>query len=412
MQTVLLREGEASPLDTPLDGGQLDVLRRARVDVRPAAVAGAIPGTSWELQPASFIGIFRCGDLNVVIRPRIPIDRVMFLVGYSLGPGDWGSARISLSPDDDILEAVVPAFVRLTQEAIRRGLLQGYRTENEPQGTLRGRIRMDEQVKKRFGLPFPVETTHDNFSENIEENRLLKTAIGHLWRMPIRSADARRDLGALRPAFSTVTPGSYSRGLVPEVHYTRLNRRYQPAVELARLIIGSSLVEFLPGETVGASFLVDMNRVFETFIRAALRQSLGLSAMEWPDGPVSGRALHLEEEGQVRLNPGLSWWRGRRCMFVGEAQYSEQEPIRDRHRADQADVYRMLAYCTAADLPSGLLIYAHGGGRSAELRIRNTNKTIEAVSMDLFASPQGILAQVQVLADRVRAHRDGAMVAA
>ena len=133
-------------------------------------------------------------------------------------------------------------------------------------------------------------------------------------------------MAALRPAFASVELGSYRRGMVPEVHYTRLNRHYRPAVEMARLVIGSTLLEFLHGEAVGASLLVDMNRVFETFVRTALRQELRLSESEWPEIPALGRSLHLAEDEQVRVNPGLSWWRGRRCMFVG------RYPVCGRHR--------------------------------------------------------------------------------
>ena len=412
MQTVQLREGEPTRVDAPLNGGQLDILRQAHVDVRPVASSGSAPGVAWEFRPGTHVGVFRCGDLSIVIRPRIPIDRVMFLVGYSLDPGDWAAAPFPLSPGDDILDAVVPAFVRLTQEAIRRGLLQGYRTEEQSAGPLRGRIRMADQVKERFGLPFPLEATYDEFTEDIEENRLLKTAIGLLWKMPVQSPDVRRELGALRPAFSPVSQASYRRGIVPEVRYTRLNKRYRPAVELARLIIGSSLVEFLPGESVGASFLVDMNRVFETFLRVALRQSLRLSESEWPSANSVGRALHLEEEGQVRLNPGLSWWRGRRCLFVGEVRYGRQEQGTGRSGGRQDDIYRMLAYCTAADLPSGLLVYADNEADSAIHQIRNSGKAIEVVSLDLTGTPQDTLAQVEALAVRVRAHRDEAIAVA
>lgn len=406
MQTVRLREGEASRVDTLLTGEQLDVLRRARVDVRPASAPGAPPGTAWELRPSTLVGVFRCGDLNVVVNPRIPIDRVMFLVGYSLGTAGWESPRSRITPDDDILEAIVPAFVRLTQEAIRRGLLQGYRAREESLGTVRGRIRLADQVRERFGMPTPVEVLYDDFTEDIDENRLLKTAINLLLTMPVRSSGARRDLTALWPAFSSVSAESYPGGATPVVQYTRLNRRYQPAVELARLVVGSSSLRFSPGDTVGASLLVDMDRVFETFLRTALRQELRLSETEWPRVPPYGRSLLLEEEGQVRLNPALTWWRGRRCLFVGDARYGWTGP----GTGPQEDIYRMLAYCTAADLPSALLVTADGNADPAVHRIRNTGKAIEVASLDLSGSPQDTLERVRAIADRVRAHRDGAAV--
>ena len=411
MQTVRLREGEATRADTPLDGPQLEILRRAGVDVRPVANPGSQSGTSWEFRPGSLVGVFDCGDLNIVIRPRIPIDRVMFLVGYSLGPGDWASSPLPLAQDDDILEAMVPAFVRLAQDAIGRGLLQAYRGVDESASGIRGRIRMADQLRDRFGLPVPVEVTYDEFTEDIEENRLLKAAIGHLWRMPIRSGEARRELGALRPAFSTVSSVSYRRDMVPEVAYTRLNLRYRPAVELARLIIGSSPVELVPGDKAGASFLVDMDHVFEGFLRVALRQALRLSESDWPTTSPFRRALQLEEEGQVHIDPGLSWWRGRRCLFVGEARYSGAGRGGRRQSGAQDDIYRMLAYCTAAGLPSGLLAYPSDAAEPAIHRIRNSDKSIEVATLDLTGTPREILDGVEVLAERVRAHRDWSVVA-
>ena len=413
MRTIQLREGESSRVDTLLDSRQLEVLRRARVDVRPALAPGLQPGTAWEFRTGNYIGVFRCGEMNIVIRPRIPIDRVMFMVGYSLNSGDWSSSPLRLSPEDDILEAIVPAFVRLTQDAIRRGLLQGYRTREESSAALQGRIRLADQVKVRFGLPLPVEVTYDEFTDDIEENRLLKTAIGLLWQMPIGSRESRRDLGALRPAFTSVSYGSYLPGMVPSVNYTRLNQRYRPAVELARLIIGSSLAEFSPGDKSGTSFLVDMDQVFESFLRTALRQALRLSDAEWPDRSSTARALHLEEGGQLQVHPGLSWWRGRRCLFVGEARYALPAGGPGTFDGQQADIYRMLAYCAAADLPSGLLVYASGGSPdSAVHRIRNTGMAIEVVSIDLEGSPEETLLQVQALGDRVREHRNGTLAAA
>ena len=229
MRTIQLREGETTRVDTLLDSRQLEILGRARVDVRPALSPGLQPGSSWEFRACNYIGVFRCGDLSIVIRPRVPMDRVMFMVGYSLNPGDWNPSHFPLSPEDDILEAIVPAFVRLTQDAIRRGLLQGYRTREDSSATLQGRIRLSDQIKERFGVPLPVEVVYDDFTEDIEENRILKTAIGILLNTPIRSLESRRELAALRPAFTPVSTGSYQRGMLPRINYTRLNRRYRPS---------------------------------------------------------------------------------------------------------------------------------------------------------------------------------------
>lgn len=401
MQTLQLREHEPSRIEFPLDNRQLDALRQARVSVRPIDVAAGV----WELCPSSYVGVVACGELSVVIRPKIQIDRVMFLLSYSLSPNDWRSSPFGLTPSDDIMDAIIPAFVLRTQEAIRRGLLQGYRIEEESLTTVRGKIRVADQINSRFGLPLPVEAVYDDFTEDIEENRLLKTAINALWRMPMRTESVRRELGALRPAFSSVALGSYHRGLVPEIAYTRLNLRYRRAVELARLILGNSILELFHGETTGASFLMDMNRVFETFLRTALRETLRLTETEWPGTLTSSRSMSLDDRGEIALYPDLSWWKGRRCLFVGDAKYKRLE-------GQQTDIYQMLAYCIAADVPYGLLVYAAGEAEPTVHRIPHAEKSVEVTAMDLRGQPADILAEVDRIADMVRANCAPAMVAA
>ena len=58
----------------------------------------------------------------------------------------------------------------------------------------------------------------------------------------------------------------------------------------------------------------------------------------------------------MRLAPDLTWWDGPTCTFVGDAKYKRAD---DGH-VPNADLYQLLAYATALDLPGGLLAYAQG----------------------------------------------------
>ena len=196
--------------------------------------------------------------------------------------------------------------------------------------------------------------------------------------------------------------GSYRRGALPEVQYTRLDEHYRPAVELARLIIENTSLELRRGEVAGAAFLIDMNEVFEQFLYVALGEALGLSERQWR----RGKSLTLDEDNRISMKPDLSWWpsgiagNASRPDFVGDAKYKKLEPERFEH----ADIYQMLAYCTAADLPSGLLVYA-GSGESSAHKIKHTDRTIEVASLDLTGTPAEILDEVRRLAEHVDACR-------
>ena len=142
----------------------------------------------------------------------------------------------------------------------------------------------------------------------------------------------------------------------------------------------NSSLELFHGEVEGAAFLIDMNTVFEQFLYVALREALDLPSSQWKQGA----RLYLDEGELIKMQPDLSWWVRARPAFVGDAKYKKLEPQGFRH----ADIYQMLAYCTAADLPSGLLNYAAGEDEPMSYQIRHAEKTIEVDSLDLSGTPE------------------------
>ncbi|MHB0960427.1 MAG: 5-methylcytosine restriction system specificity protein McrC [Pirellulaceae bacterium] len=139
--------------------------------------------------------------------------------------------------------------------------------------------------------------------------------------------------------------------------HTRLNERYWGALELAKLILQASSIELRHGQHQASSFLVDMNQVFEDFVVIALRESLGLNERQFPQN-ARGRRICLDVASRVVLEPDLSWWQANRCCFVGDVKYKRVNAPGIKH----PDLYQLLAYTVATDLPNGLLVYAAGEG--------------------------------------------------
>jgi 5-methylcytosine-specific restriction enzyme subunit McrC len=62
------------------------------------------------------------------------------------------------------------------------------------------------------------------------------------------------------------------------------------------------------------------------------------------------------------------------------------------------DIYQTLAYCTAFGLPRGHLVYAKGNEEPRTYRISSAGLEVVAHCLDLEASPEELLSQVEVLA--------------
>lgn len=275
-------------------------------------------------------------------------------------------------------------------------MLQGYRSEEDALQTVRGRIQFDDQIRNRYGIAPPVEVRYDEFTEDIEENRLLKAAIYRLGRMRIRSERSRLALRAFDSAMANVKLVEYHPRHLPVITWSRLNSHYRPAIELAKLILRSTTFDVDHGNVHASAFLIDMNQLFEDFVAIALREALGISQRTWIRGG-EGRLLVLDQASMVRLRPDLSWWEDGTCVFAGDVKYKKVKLAGYIH----ADLYQLLAYSIAAGLPGGLLIYAAGESPEATHQIRHSGKTIRVMTLDLQGSPDEILARIKEVAGEV-----------
>lgn len=401
MTRLTLTEHQPSP-ETYLSAEQLDALRRTveSVDVSPTSKSN-----TWILRPGSEIGVVRLPDLTVEIRPKLSIDRVLFLASYALGAFKLKPDVADLDRSTDLVQAMVQLFHQAVRQATGRGLLQGYQTREETLNVVRGRIRIEEQLRRRFGIAVPIEVRYDEFTPDIEPNRLLKAAVRRLAWLPHRSLNTRRLLSVMRAVFANVSTVEYRPAHLPEVPVTPLNAHYQPALALARLILKSGAVELAAGKVESASFLIDMNQVFEDFVVVALREALDLTERTFPQ-EARGRDLWLDEGRDIRLKPDLSWWQGSSCVFVGDAKYKRTTV----HGAHTHDIYQALAYALAAGLPSALLIYAHDDRdridpATYDIPAVNKHIEIEVDVLNLQGQPKEILERVKRLACKVRQHR-------
>ena len=241
----------------------------------------------------------------------------------------------------------------------------------------------------------PVEVRYDEFTDDILANRLVKAATARLGGMRLRSQAAREGLGWIAGMLDNISLIEFPKGDVPEVHFSRLNEHYHGVVELSRLILRHGSFESGRGRVRATGFLMNMNVVFQEFVATALREALGVSANAFGEKDIPP----LDKRDKLSLRPDLVWHDGLSYVFVGDAKYkcvvNEQVP--------NADLYQMLAYSTALNLPGGMLIYAKGEAEPVVHEVRNSGKSLVVSSLDLSGSLDEILQRVEELATDVRA---------
>lgn len=191
------------------------------------------------------------------------LARLLFLLGYARDPG-FRPDLVAAAEDAEIWPVLAETLARLAEGALARGVLQGYRVEEDALRVVRGRIRIGDQLARR---PYGGETR-----------------------------------------------------LAPRQYGT------------------------------------------------------------WLDGP------------GVPGQPGVRMWLdvvhlvGDEPRLVFDAKYKVADGT---GRYPNADLFQMLAYCTALGVPRAWLVYA-GGRRPAERLVRNTGVRIVEYPLDLGVTPGGL----------------------
>ncbi|WP_174184820.1 McrC family protein [Nocardia barduliensis] len=344
------------------------------------------------LKASSYVGVLRCGEVELRITPKIGIHRLLWLLGHAQDPSGWREDDIvDLATVDDLVSAVAVSFHAAARRALSHGVLQGYRTVEEALPLLRGRLREADQMRSRLGLAVPLEIRYDDYTVDIPENRILLSATRRLLRVPGLPQRTHAGLRHLLTTLADVTPLIVG-DMLPATPSSRLTRNYQPALRLARIVLAGRSIDQPPGSAAASGFLFDLNKVFEDWLTFTLRR-----ALETHGGRLRGQYPgHLDTMRQVRIRPDLVWERRGRPVAVLDAKYKRVE---DNERPN-TDLYQMLAYCTALGVPEGHLVYASGDARSS-CTVREAGTKLHTWVFDLSQPTDRIVEQASRIASAV-----------
>ncbi|MEO3932068.1 restriction endonuclease [Micrococcaceae bacterium Sec7.4] len=399
LRSIVLDELQSSADAVELDPEVAATLRDSGlVTVMPAH------GGLWTVLPAGTVGAVQVGNLLVEVTPKqkVGLSRLLFLLGYAANPG-FRPEDVAGIEDTDLFAALGESLGRQGLRALERGALNGYVHVEDALRTVRGRIRVGDQMTRRPGMLLPLEVAYDDFTVDIAENRILRAAIRLMMQVPRLSHDVRWKLAHLDSKLDGVSELRFGAALPPWTE-SRLNERYVPALRLAEIILRNMSADAGLGRHSVASFVVNMAKVFEDFVTTSLRE-----ALDGYPGETSGQYETFMDEAEV----GQTGNRVRMAVDIVHSVRGVPAMVFDaKYKAasasdgyPNADYYQMLAYCTALTVPTAWLIYA-GPGLARTRRVSNTSVSIVEFPLDISQPPAALLERVKALAEA--AHREWA----
>ena len=335
------------------------------------------PSGTWQVTAQSHVGVLALAGLEIRIRPKIGISRLLALLSRHIVKVSFDADRVDWGTDDDLTAMIANAFITETEKLLAGGLLSGYRAVDESLLTIRGRIDMGRHVAARAGMPLPVEVTYDHFTTDITENRVLAGATRRLLRVAGLNSALTGRLRRLNLLLNDIEP-TFDPGTAMGIVWSRLNDRYRIPVGLAVLGINATTIEEHSTRSARASsFLVDMNRIFEAEVTAGLQAACRHAVHHL----IAQGSMWLDGDRNLSIRPDITVRVGTDLAAVADVKYKQP----DLRGIDSADVYQVLAYAHRFRLRDVHLVYPT---QPTITRLTVGDITVHLHHVDITADPQ------------------------
>lgn len=242
-------------------------------------------------------------------------------------------------------EWVIGRFLAALDSLIKRGLRFDYLRIEEEQRYLRGQLDVAKQLRQPPGRQHFFQTRHDVYLPDRPENRLLKSALDLVcqrtqladnWRLAHELAGLLHELPASRQVEQDFRAWRSDR----------LMAHYQPIRPWCELILRQHLPLAVHGDWRGISFLFPMEKLFERYVEARLREALPTDLVLKAQA-ASKSLCSYEGKPLFELRPDfLLGPRDDRWTWVLDAKWKllDQDDRKGKYGLSQGDFYQLYAY--------------------------------------------------------------------
>jgi 5-methylcytosine-specific restriction enzyme subunit McrC len=303
----------------------------------------------YRLTPRGYAGVVVAPGCRLVIRPKITLDNLFFLLDPA-APIPEAPDRTATVPGGEVLDFLAGQFACRLAERAAAGLHRGYREQREGGPYLHGRLDVHAQLREAPGRKEQLHCLFDDFTADLPCNRVLRATAERLLASPLVGdrvrAALRRSLAGLEGVQAIVPQAEEWQRLSTD----RLPADYPPLLDLCRLLLDGLAPAEASGPTSAPAFLLDMERVWERHVTRAVMECCD------PAGcGVSVQVAHTvgrDDRGRaVVMRPDVTVDRAGRPAVVVDAKWKRPG------RGAAADLYQVLAYCTALGAERAVLVY-------------------------------------------------------
>ena len=303
----------------------------------------------WQLTAQGWVGMVSVTrELTLVLQPKVTIANLLRLVeiAFDLRALQLFAGTVDAATVLDLYERLALLLAQRVLARCRRGLYRPYQTQQAALPYLRGRLQVDELIRRPIqqGVPCHYQEQRVDVVDNQILAWTLQTILAGDFCSETQRTLLRQALRALQPL---VTMQPFTARDCRQRAYSRLNEDYAPIHALCAFFLEASGPSHLPGATTSVPFVVNMARLYEQFVAAWLQGNLpptwSLQVQE---------RHHLNSELYFAIDLVLYRRDTGQVRAVLDTKY--KAPV---HGPQTADIAQVVAYAAAKQAGEAYLIY-------------------------------------------------------
>ncbi|WP_147803888.1 McrC family protein [Alkalicoccus halolimnae] len=255
----------------------------------------------------------------------------------------------------NLYEIFINMYLQEIRNLTKKGLRSAYLPVEDNLNYYKGKLNVQEQIKKNLVHQERFYVRYDEFDVNRPENRLIKSTLLKLQKLS-NSATNIKEIRQQLHHFETVNASlNYTKDF-SRVVIDRSTRDYEKLMHWSKVFLLNLSFTTFSGSTSARALLFPMEKVFEAYVAQNLKKAL--ADLPW-DVSTQDRGYYLfNEPRQFALRPDLVITRDDKSTIVLDTKWKSLiDQPRQNYGITQADMYQMYAYSKKYNTPEIWLLY-------------------------------------------------------
>lgn len=300
-------------------------------------------GLGETLQAQNYVGVIQTQDgTTIEILPKIKnLDeieskKILIKMLKTLRKSPFKNFNMAhlKSSKMSLLEIFITMFLDELSKLIQKGIKSDYITKEENLKFLKGKLKINEQIKKNYIHRECFFVEYQDFLSNRIENRLIKTTLEFLYKKSKANKNQQR-IREFLFVFDEIKVSHNLKSDFSKVKSNRQMRDYEQILLWCRTFLLENSFSPYKGNDIAFALLFDMNLLFESYVGNFLKKNgLNVSLQD------KGKYL-VEEPNKFALKPDI--------VINGDEQLiadTKWKIIKDERDISQQDMYQLYAYGT------------------------------------------------------------------